>query len=470
MMPLILLALLAIPIASLALLLLLGEKKSRPISVASTLLGFAIVSYIFVESVISGALSLSVTYPYISALGINFGLRINLISMVLLLMSSAVLFATALAGNPEKEKGKARNALVLLFQTAAMGIFMSSNMFLFFIFWDVGVIAMFFMINLLGSANRKQASMRFIVYEIFASSLLFLGIMLLYFYMPGHSLDMSSIVLHSASMPVLIQELVFLLLFVAFMVNMPMFPMHFWLPDAHTEAPTQGSMLLSGVLTKFGGFGMLLIFYMLPISSKYAFYVAALAVVSAFYSVLVLMKQTDIKRIIAYSTIIEMSVIMVGIAASNTLGTYGAVYAMLSHGLTIALMFLVVGSMKHIFGERSINVLKGTVASAASTSYSFLMGSLSMVGFPLTAGFVADILLFIGSASAFGIVGLLPLVALMLMAMFMYFVMERSVFSVREKSKPVDFITIEQKLGYAIFLSMIFIFGVLPFTVLGLLR
>ena len=165
-----------------------------------------------------------------------------------------------------------------------------------------------------------------------------------------------------------------------------------------------------------------------------------------------------------------MSVIMVGIAASNVLGTYGAVYAMLSHGLAIALMFLVVGSLKHIFGERSINVLKGTVASAASTSYSFLMGSLSMVGFPLTAGFVADILLFIGSASAFGIVGLLPLVALMLMGMFMYFVMERSVFSVREKSKPVDFITAEQKLGYAIFLSMIFIFGVLPFTVLGLLR
>ena len=144
------------------------------------------------------------------------------------------------------------------------------------------------------------------------------------------------------------------------MINMPLFPMHFWLPDAHTEASTQGSMMLSGVLTKFGGFGMVL-FSMLPIASKYSLYVAILAAVSTFYAVFILIKQTDLKRIIAYSTIVEMGIIMIGISAGNVFGTFGAVYAMLSHGLTVALMFLAAGVIKHIFGERNISVLKGTV-------------------------------------------------------------------------------------------------------------
>ena len=344
-----------------------------------------------------GGISISEQYPYIGSFGVSFGLRINTISMVLLIMSSVVLFATALAGNPEKESPRLSSALIALFQMAAVGLFTSANLFVFFIFWDIGVVALFFMINTLGSANRKQASINFLIYEIFASSLLLLGIMLIYFYTPVHSFDIATITSSASLIPASTQAIIFFVLFVAFMVNMPLFPMHFWLPDAHTEASTQGSMLLSGILTKFGGFGMLLLFSMLPISAKYSMYIAVLAGISLFYSVFLLMRQTDIKRIIAYSTIVEMGIVMLGISAGNTFGTYGAAYAMLSHGLTIALMFLLVGVVKHIFGERSILSLKGTVVKAASTTYVFLIGVLAMVGFPLTASFIADILLFIGS-------------------------------------------------------------------------
>lgn len=459
-----------IPAIAVLAILLSNEKRSGSIILASTIINVIITLLIFASSLLSGSVNISEQYPYIGSLGISFAFRINIISLALLIMSSVVLFAAALSGNPEKEHQKTSSALIALFQIAAVGLFASANLFMFFIFWDVGVVAMFFMINVLGSANRKTASMNFIIYEIFASSMLLLGILLIYFYTPLHSLNIAYIASNAASIPANMQAIIFAVLFVAFMINMPLFPMHFWLPDAHTEASTQGSMLLSGVLTKFGGFGMLLLFSMMPIASKYSVYIAILASISIFYSVLLMIYQTDIKRIIAYSTIVEMGIIMIGISALNSLGTYGALYMMLSHGFVIALMFLLVGVIKHSFGERSISVLKGTVVDAASTTYSFLIGALAMVGFPLTAGFIADILLFLGSLQAFGIFGIIPLFAIILMGGFLYLVIEKSMLSTREHSRAIEFVAIRQKAGYAVLLFFILLFGIVPFALLNLVK
>lgn len=470
MIPIILPMILISAIAAL-LILFLRKNYSKYIALGSTAIELAIVIAIFVSSILAGGVGISEQYPYISSLGISLSFRVNVIALILLIMSSIVLFAAALSGNTENENPRTSSLLIALFQISSIGLFTSSNLFMFFIFWDVGVIALFFMINILGSANRKAASMNFLVYEIFASSLLLLGILLLYFYTPLHSFDIQYIAANAASIPARTQSMIFIVLFVAFMVNMPIFPMHFWLPDAHTEASTQGSMLLSGILTKFGAFGMILLFSMLPISAKYSIYIAVLSIVSIFYSVLILAYQTDIKRIIAYSTIVEMGIILVGISAGNAFGTYGAAYAMLSHGLTIALMFLLVGAIKHVFGERSISVLKGTVVDAASTTYAFLAGTFAMVGLPLTAGFIADILLFIGSLQAFGILGLVPLLALVFMGAFLYFVIGKCMLSsTKDRSEAVNFASMDQKIGYAVLLFFIFMFGVVPFTVLSLIK
>jgi NADH-quinone oxidoreductase subunit M len=469
MLPLILI-MLVIPIAALVLAILMNGTKARKVIIGSTLINMLITLSIFVSSILSGSVSISEQYPYISSFGVYLGFRINVISMVLLIMSSVVLFATALSGNVEKEHHKLSSALIALFQLAAVGLFTSANLFVFFIFWDIGVIAMFFMINMLGSANRKAAATNFLIYEIFASSMLLLGIMLIYFFTPVHSFDISVITSSAALIPAGKQSLIFIVLFLAFMINMPLFPMHFWLPDAHTEASTQGSMLLSGILTKFGAFGMLMLFAMLPISASYSVYIAVLAAVSAFYAVFLLIHQTDIKRIIAYSTIVEMGVIMLGISAGNAFGTYGAVFAMLSHGLTVALMFLLVGVIKHIFGERNIFALKGMVMKASYTTYIFIIGALAMIGFPLTSGFIADVLLFIGSVQAFGVFGVVPLAALLLMGAFLYYVISKSMLSSKEYSKTVDYVAIEQKIGYGVLLFFIFIYGILPFAILNLVK
>lgn len=447
-----------------------NEKRSRNIALVSTFINLLITFGILTAAFLSGTANISEAYAYIPSLGINFALNINIISLALLVMSSVVLFVAVLSANPEKKNPKATYALVSLFQISAIGLFTSSNLLLFFIFWDIGVIAMFFMINILGSANRKAASINFLIYEIFASSLLLLGIIILYAYTPVHSLDIQYITANASSIPANIQTAIFALLFGAFMINMPLFPAHFWLPDAHTEASTEGSMLLSGILTKFGAFGMLILFSMLPIAQKYSQYVAALAIISIFYSILLLIRQKDIKRIIAYSTIVEMGIIMVGIAASNAFGTYGAVYLMLSHGLVVALIFLLAGIIKHIFGERSISVLRGTVAKAKLTTYAFLFGVLAMVGFPLTTGFIADILLFTGSFQAFGIYGMLPLIGIILLGAYLYFIISKSMLSTREQSEIVGTIGIEQKIGYFIFIALISILGILPFIILNLVK
>ena len=460
---------LLVPAVALALIAVLDHRFSKIISVVSTLAVLIMVLEVLAVSFISsGSARFVESYPYISSLPISLNLSINFTSLVLLIMSSVVLLATALSGNVENERPKLSSALVVLFQMASVGLFTTTNLFMFFIFWDVGVVAMFFMINVLGSANRKYASMNFLVYEAFASAMLLLGIILIYFYTPLHSFDIPYIVSNARLIPTPVQELIFLVLFLAFMTNMPIFPMHLWLPDAHTEAPTQGSMLLSGILTKFGCFGMLLLFYTLPVAQNYAAYIALLAIVSTFYSLFVLMKQTDIKRVIAYSTIVEMGIILLGISSITVIGAYGSIYAMLAHGLGVALMFLVAGSMQYVFGERDIRILRGTVFEARLMTYAFLIGTIAIVGFPLTSGFIADILMFMGSIGAFGFLGAVSLLAIALLGAYLYFIINRSMLSTKVHSEAVNFIGVWQYAGCLLLIFFIFLFGMLPFIILNL--
>ncbi len=444
------------------------ETHSRRVGIIFSGFAMLIAFYMLYLGVTSGSINVSESYPYyIPTFGIQFLFQLTPVSFLLAFMATIVAFVTILAGNIDREEERIATSLILLFEFAAIGLFASSNLFLFFIFWDIGVIALFFMIYLLGSANRRRAAMKFIIYEIFASLLLLFGIILIYFYTPVHSFNINYIATNAYSIPGNMQTLIFLLFFVAFLTNMPVFPMHLWLPEAHTEASTQGSMLLSGILTKFGGYGMVLLFTMLPIGQAYSVYVAALATVSAFYISFMLMVQNDIKRIIAYTTIVEMSIILFGICAVNTVGTAGAAYAMLAHGFAIALLFLTAGSIKHIFAERDIRLLRGIVSNATSTAYVLLTGVLATTGIPLTAAFIGDILIFIGAVQAFSIYGAIPLVTIIMFGAYLYYVLNKSVFSAKEETSPVDYIGMPQKVGYAILLFFIFLFGLLPFVVLN---
>jgi NADH-quinone oxidoreductase subunit M len=456
-------------VVAMAVTALADKKHSRLIATAAALMMLLLVLAMLGISLGSGSASFSESYPYISSLSLSIGFRVGASSLVLLLMSSIVLVVTAFSGNPECCKPKAGSMLTELFQIAAIGLFSSSNLFVFLVFWSIGVVVMFLMINVLGGANRVHASMSFMAYEAFAAALILFGVLMLCFHTPLHSFDIQYITANSGSIAQTTQTLVFAVLFVAFMAGMPIFPMHFWFSEAHAEAPTQGSMMLS-VFTQFGAFGMLLLFTMLPIASKYAGLVAALATFSAVYSALVLIGQREIKRIVASSSMVGAALVLLGISAANGMGTSGALYLMLSQGLAASLLFLVAGSIKQIFGERDIRLLKGVVIDARATAYTFVAGALALSGFPLTASFIGYLLVFMGSVQAFGAYGVVALLAPLLMGAFMYSVISKSVLSAKGRSSSVDAIGGSQHLGYALLLVAILLFGVLPFVLLGLMK
>ncbi len=448
----------------------LDEKYSRSIAVGAAFIALlATVSMLYI-SMHAGSVHFNESYPYIGSLSISLGFSVNATSLIMLLMSSAILLATSMSGSPESDRPKAESMLVELFQVAAIGFFSSANLFLLFIFWSIGVVAMFLVINMLGSANRAHASIGFMMYELFAGALLIFGILLVYFHTPLHSFDIQYITGTAAGIPETTQALIFAALFVAFMANMPMLPFHFWLPDAHAESSTQGSMLLSGIFTQFGTFGMLLLFTMLPISSKYSVLAATIATISSVYASLVLLHQNDIKRIAAYSSMVCTGVALLGISSADVIGTHGALFAMFSQGLAAALMFLVLGSIQHIFGERDIRLIKGAVVDAGQTVYAFIVSALAVVGFPLTTGFVGYLLVFLGAVSAFGAYGAISLISLLLVGAYMCFVVERSMFSAKGHSTSTELIGAPQYLGYALLLAFIFLFGIFPYILLGLLK
>lgn len=444
------------------------KNNFRFLPAISALAGLFVSIYAAVIYLHNGSVPIE-NFAYIPYLNIPLSFNLSGISIVLLIMSSIVLLAASISGNPEREHTKLSSTMIMLFQLASIGLFSANNLFVFFIFWDIGVISMFVMINVLGSANRRAASINFLIYEIFASSMLLLAIILLYTYTPTHTLQIGSIASLASQIPPKIQLYIFILLFVAFMTNMPIFPMHFWLPDAHAEASTQGSMLLSGILTKFGGYGMFLLFLMMPIAREYAYIIAALAIFSSIWGALILIRQTDIKRIVAYSTIVEMAIILMAISSYSNIGEAGAVFGMLSHGLTVSLMFLAAGTIKYIFSERNTTRLRGILLSTPASTYAFIIAALSMIGFPLTTGFVTDILIFIGSFQSFGLYALIPLLSILIVGIFMYSLISKSFLYVKESSEPSAYIGKKEALGYYIIAGAIILIGVVPLIIINLL-
>jgi NADH-quinone oxidoreductase subunit M len=461
----ILLIMLAVPAILLA-AIAVNRRHSRKIAILSTAITLFLTLYLLYVY-LSGSILPIESYSYINALNISMGLQATPAGIIFLIISSVVLFAASLTIGLDSKHGREAAALILLFQIASTGLFLSTNLFLLFVFWDIGVIAMFFMIYLLGSINRRNAAMKFLVYEIFASAMLFLGIILIYSFLG--TVNIQEMLVAAQTLPQFQQLAIFIPLLLAFLINMPVFPFHLWLPEAHTEASTEGSMILSGVLTKFGGFGMLLLFEFLPITKMFAPEIAALAVISAFYSVLVMMRQKDLKKIVAYSTIVDMAIVLLALSTFTGIGQEAAVMAMLAHALVVALMFLIVGIMHKTFGERDIRLLKGTIAGSPLLSYAFIICAFSMVGLPLTVTFVAELLVFISSYSAFGILGLLALAALAMMGAFLYFVIQKVVFDVKEASTPIDSADPLPFAAAIILLSFIFAFGIMPYLVTAIM-
>ena len=290
-------------------------------------------------------------YDWIPSIGVSYHFGMDGISLLLVLMTTLLGFIAVLSSwSAITDRVKQYYVFLLLLQTGMLGVFVALDFFLFYVFWEVMLVPMYFLIGIWGGARKLYAAIKFFLYTLVGSVLMLLGILALYFEyhnITGNDPTFNLLELWTVSYPAGLQGWVFLAFFVGFAIKVPMFPFHTWLPDAHVEAPTAGSVILAGVLLKMGTYGFVRFSLpLMPDASRDAVgWVLALAVIGIIYGALVALVQKDWKKLVAYSSVSHLGFVMLGIFALTELGIQGGILQMINHGLSTGGLFLIVGIM-----------------------------------------------------------------------------------------------------------------------------
>ncbi len=346
---------------------------------------------------------LALNCPWVESLGIHFAVSIDALSMLMVLLTTFLVPLIILSSfNSSYEKPNSFYGLILLMQMALVGVFTANDGFLFYVFWELALIPIYFICLLWGGENRGRITFKFFVYTLFGSLFMLVGLIYLYnhtgfstgiklwavtdLYQAGKSLN-----LHQ-------QSFVFWSIFLAFGIKMPIFPLHTWQPDTYVNAPTQGTMLLSGIMLKMGTFG--LIKWLMPVTplalAEWGWLAIALSVFGIFYASCIAIVQKDYKRLIAYSSIAHVGLIAAGILSANQQGIQGAVMQMLAHGVNVVGLFLIADILMRHTGTREMEKLGGIRNMNGNFAVLFLIVMLGSVALPLTNGFVGEFLLING--------------------------------------------------------------------------
>lgn len=381
-----------------------AEQAAKGLAVAFSLATFLVtLGILFTYDFDSGrtGYQFELLRRWIPTVNSNYHLGIDGVALPLVVLTGLLTFLCAIYSVkiiPAPGNAKALLSLMLLLEVGMMGTFISLDLILFFVFWEVVLVPMYFMIAIWGGPNRNYASVKFFLYTLFGSAFMLLGFLALYAN-GGHTFDMVLLAKVGAAGPTggfsqNFQYIAYLGLFLGFAIKVPMWPMHTWLPDAHTEAPTIGSVLLAGIMLKMGVYGFIRIANpTLPEGAKaFAPYIGILAVIAIIYGALCCLAQREIKRMIAFSSVGHMGFVMLGVATLTPTGTNAAVFGMIAHGVVTGMLFFIVGSVKERYHTGDIAEIGGGMLAKMPYMASLLtFVAIASLGLPGLAGFWGEI-------------------------------------------------------------------------------
>jgi NADH-quinone oxidoreductase subunit M len=461
-----------------------ADENAKRIALGASLLTFvlSIVMATQFHSHSSRAFQLVEDHAWIAQFGIHYKVGLDGIALAMVLLTTFLTPIVLLASWKQATRVRSFFALFLVLETAMIGVFCALDLFLFYVFFEAMLVPMYFLIGVYGGERRVYAAVKFFLYTLLAGLLMLTAILGLYFLSrqqagaigagPQGTFDYEKLLHLSISSGT--AKALFLGFFIAFAVKVPVFPFHTWLPDAHTEAPTGGSVILAAVMLKIGTFGFLR--YAIPLFPSAARYFATtmmvLGVVGILYGALVAMVQKDVKRLVAYTSVAHLGFIVLGIFAFSRQAGAGGVLYMVNHGLSTGALFLIIGFLYERRHTRLIEEYGGIQSVAPLLAGAFLIAGLSSLALPGLNGFVSEFLVLLGTFARHRVLGTLATLGIVLAALYILIAYQRTMtgpVTVEENKSMLD-LDLREKVVIAPVLLLIVLLGVYPRPVLDLVN
>jgi NADH-quinone oxidoreductase subunit M len=419
-----------VPLAGAVIVLLMSNENQKAVKAVSTVFSgisliFALVLVFAFDRSIPGFQFME-RAQWIPQINVWYYVGVDGISITMVFLTALLSFVSVIGSFGIMDRVKQYFALFLLLQTAMTGVFVALDFFLFYVFWEAMLVPMYFLIGIWGGPNREYAAIKFFLYTLLGSVAILLAILAMYFSTSPHTFDIVELSRTHPFAPGF-QMVLFLALFLGFAIKVPVFPFHTWLPDAHVEAPTAISVILAGVLLKMGTYGIFRISYpILPDAARdFALPLAILAVINIVYGALVAMGQSDMKKLVAYSSVSHMGYVLLGLAAMTTTSMNGAMLQMFAHGIITGSLFLLVGVIYDRAHHRDIDGFGGLAIKLPVYTGIMSLAAFASLGLPGLAGFVAEFMVFVGAFPVFKTIVIIAAIGIVITAAYFLWMLQR---------------------------------------------
>ncbi|MFM6983788.1 MAG: NuoM family protein [Chitinophagaceae bacterium] len=466
------LLLILIPILSSILLFAFGRTHAKAIAFTASVAELA-VAFATLNAVQTGQTTLlNMDLPWLAEIGIRFHINTDGISMLMVLLSTLLMPLIMYASfNRNYNNLHTLYGLMFLMQGSIIGSFVAMDGFLFYLFWEVALIPIYFIILMWGGNNRQKITFKFFIYTLFGSLFMLVALIYVYLQTPDRSFDIQALYAAGRELPVTEQAWVMAAFFLAFAIKMPIFPFHTWQPDTYYVAPTPGVMMLSGIMSKMATYG--LIRWVLPMVPagihEYGYILIVLSVISILYASFISIVQKDFKYLIAYSSIAHMGLISAGIIACNAQSLQGSLMEMLSHGINTVGLFFVFDILFLRMGTTEMKKLGGIRGLDSSFAFLFFIIVLSVVALPFTNGFVGEFLLIIGLFQTNAIAASFAGLSIILGVVYMFRSYQTMMLGeTNQLTAGFTKLTLQEKITLIIIVTLIIGLGVYPKIVLGI--